>query len=454
MKFVKALALFVLLLAVSCSALAEPFELPEDTQVIEDEAFLNCVEFTGTLAIPDTVLTIGDHAFQGCTGFTGVPILPGTLRRIGAYAFAGCTGLSGTLVLSPEIDVDETAFVDCPNLTVVRGEAEAIHVAVILDEGGVSDNGFNQAIYEAAARFCEAKALDFDYYIWNEGSDLDAVIEDGCNVVLAAGFGFAELIAAGQADNPDVRFIGLDISADDLGAPVGNNVFCATYREEQAGFLAGYAAVKLGYTHLGFLGGMSMPPILRYGYGFVQGVDAAAVELGIAESVEVEFSCANQFWGDPELTARMAGWYGTDGVQVVFACGGGIYTSVAEAAAQTPGAKVIGVDVDQRASIDGEFGAGLTLTSAMKNLGATVNYALGKIVDGTWEEIGGTSPALGIVGLASGDNHVGLAPSTQFGSGFSAADYEALLGRILDGTCAISGGTDALPGTSVQVNER
>ena len=452
MKPIKFLSLLCLLLAFTLTAFSEAFTLPEDVQEIGAEAFRNCAEFTGTLVIPDSVETIGDYAFADCTGFTGVPIIPETVRRIGPHAFDGCTGLSGTLVLSPEIDVDETAFLNCPSLEVVRKEAEVIRVAAILDEGGINDHGFNQAIYEAASQFCAANDLDFNYYIlqWNEESNLDTVINDGYNVIIAAGFTFADVISEGQIAYPDVRYIGLDISAEDL-YEVAPNTFCVTFREEQAGFLAGYAAVKLGYTHLGFLGGMDMPAVNRYGYGFIQGADAAAVELGISESVDVRISYANQFWGDANLTARMADWYETEGVQVVFACGGGIYTSVAEAAAQVPGAKVIGVDVDQRAVIDGDYGSGLTLTSAMKNLGATVRYALEKIVADDWEEIGGTSPVLGIVSSTVSENHVGLAPSTQYGNGFSETDYMALVAGLLNGTYAVSQATDDLPEVSIQV---
>ena len=132
--------------------------------------------------------------------------------------------------------------------------------------------------------------------------------------------------------------------------------------------MAGYAAVKLGYKNLGFLGGMAVPAVIRFGYGFVQGADAAAAELGLTD-VEVKYAYGNQFYGDADITAAMDTWY-QDGTEVVFACGGGIYTSAAEAAAKV-GAKVIGVDTDQSAVINGAYGEGLTVTSAMKGLAPT-----------------------------------------------------------------------------------
>ena len=166
--------------------------------------------------------------------------------------------------------------------------------------------------------------------------------------------------------NSDTTFIALDVGAGDLGEDyvVPANLYCAVYQEELCGYMAGYTAVKLGYTKLGFLGGMAVPAVVRYGYGYVQGVDAAAKELDI--TVDLKYAYGNQFSGDADITAAMDTWY-QGGTEIVFACGGGIYTSAAEAAAKV-GGKVIGVDVDQKGIIDGSYGEGMTVTSAMKGL--------------------------------------------------------------------------------------
>jgi len=133
------------------------------------------------------------------------------------------------------------------------------------------------------------------------------------------------------------------------------------YREEQAGYLAGYAAVMDGYTKLGFLGGMAVPAVVRYGYGYVQGADAAAQKLGLAPgSVEIKYWYSGVFAPNDDIKTKMSGWY-TEGTEVVFACGGGIYLS-ATAAADAAGGKVIGVDVDQSAE------SPTIITSAMKDL--------------------------------------------------------------------------------------
>ena len=236
-------------------------------------------------------------------------------------------------------------------------------VAMITDYGDITDQSFNQTTYEACKAFCDANGVDFTYYKPNGDSTAERVAmvekadDEGYNVIVMPGYAFGETIAEGQEEYPEVSFIALDVSEGDLGgAEVAENVYCAVYKEELCGYMAGYAAVKLGYTHLGFLGGMAVPAVVRYGFGFVQGADAAAAETGA--DVTVEYVYGNQFYGDADITAYMDNWYQTLGVQCVFACGGGIYSSAAEAAAKVDGGKVIGVDVDQAAIIDGTYGEG------------------------------------------------------------------------------------------------
>lgn len=433
----------LLLIAMGClAAAAESLSLPEGTQVIEAEAFLNCTSLTGALVIPDGVLEIGASAFAGCDGFTGVPEIPGSVRSIGAHAFDGCGGLSGTLYLATDVEVDATTFDNCPNLTVVRSDFLPMRVALVAD-GPVDDGGMNADCYGAIREYCDAN--DFEVTVF-EGEDdgVSLAVAAGCNVVVTPGFMYADAVAEASAQYPDVRFIGLDFSLDNQP----DNLFTATYREEQAGFLAGYAAVRLGYRHLGFLGGMAIPSVNRYGCGFVQGADAAAAELGVADETTVEFGYAGSFGPTAEITARMRKWYDAMGVEVVFACGGGIWGSVGGAVAECGRGQLIGVDTDQAAEIDGIFGEGTTVTSAMKDLGVTVKMALEAIGNEEWEALGGASAQLGIVSADPAMNHVGLAPSTRFGSGFTEGDYRTLAAGLYSEKYAVS---EDLPDTRIAV---
>ena len=333
-------------------------------------------------------------------------------------------------------------------------------VAMITDYGDITDQSFNQTTYEACKAFCEANGVDFTYYKPNGDSTAERVAmvekadDEGYNVIVMPGYAFGETIAEVQEEYPDTTFIALDVSEGDLGgAAVADNVYCAVYKEELCGYMAGYAAVKLGYTHLGFLGGMAVPAVVRYGFGFVQGADAAAAETGA--DVTVEYVYGNQFYGDADITAYMDNWYQTLGVQVVFACGGGIYSSAAEAAVKVDGAKVIGVDVDQAAQIDTTYNKeGLTVTSAMKGLGATVNTLLQAVVDGKWDEFGGKVDTLGLVGEDPDANYVQIAPSTQFSDSFTVDDYKALVAKMFAGEITVSNAIDAMPSVSITVNDR
>ena len=338
-------------------------------------------------------------------------------------------------------------------ISAVSASAEAPAVAMITDYGDITDQSFNQTTYEACKAFADANGLTFQYYKPASDSDedrsssMEKAIDDGYTVLIMPGYAFGKAIQNVVPEYDDITFIALDVSEGDIGdlaADVPANLYCAVYQEELCGYMAGYAAVKLGYTKLGYLGGMAVPAVVRYGYGFVQGSDAAAAELGFTD-VEIKYVYGNQFYGDSDITAYMDTWYAA-GTQVVFACGGGIFTSAGEAAAKV-GAKVIGVDVDQAGTIDGLYGEGVTVTSAMKGLAATVNAELQAILDGTFE--GGKVDSLGLVSDVPAENFVQIAPSTQFSDSFTEADYEALVAAMNAGEVTVSNDITAEPAVSV-----
>lgn len=221
--------------------------------------------------------------------------------------------------------------------------------------------------------------------------------------------------------------------------------------------MAGYAAVKEGYKKLGFLGGMAVPAVIRFGYGFVQGVNKAAVEMNIANEVTVNYVYGGKFEGDPAITAAMDTWYANgEGVEVVFACGGGIFTSACEAATKAGvNGKVIGVDTDQSYNINGKYGAGLCITSAMKGLAPTVNTILTDIFAGKWENYAGKIKKLGMVsGTDASLNYVQLPTATWSMTNFTKEDYATLVGKIFDGTITISDAIDKMPTTTITVTQQ
>ena len=347
----------------------------------------------------------------------------------------------------------------------------AYKIAMITDYGDITDQSFNQTTYEACKAYCDPAGIPFEYYKPAGDSTpervamIDAAVADGYNVIVMPGYAFAEAIKETAEMYPETTFIALDVGETDLnpldenGDPpadpyvVPSNVYCAVYQEELCGYMAGYAAVKLGYTHLGFLGGMAVPAVQRYGYGYIQGADAAAAETGA--SVTLEYVYGNQFFGDADITAYMDNWYQSLGVEVVFACGGGIYTSAAEAAAKA-GGKVIGVDVDQ-SGILSAYGEDMTVTSAMKGLANTTQHMIDEVVNGNFANYGGKIDSLGLV---SGDdptaNYVQLPmETTQWGDGFTQDDYKALVKAMYDGEITVSNDVSVAPeanATTITVN--
>ena len=365
-------------------------------------------------------------------------------------SLAACGGSSTQAPAATEPAAEapaEEAEAEAPAEEAAAGEATDMRVAMVTDYGDITDQSFNQTTYEASKAFCEANGIDFTYYKPEGDSDaervamIDKAVEDGYNVVVLPGYAFANAIYETAPMYPDLKIVALDVSEGDLTAYgerefAADNVFSAVYQEELAGYMAGYAAVKLGYTKLGFLGGMAVPAVIRYGYGFVQGADDAAAETG--DPLEIKYAYGNQFFGDADITAAMDTWY-SGGTEVVFACGGGIFTSAAEAAAKVDG-KVIGVDVDQSGTIDGGYGAGMTVTSAMKGLAATVDTLLSAIKDGNWGEYAGKIENLGIVsGTDPEANYVQIPMgTTQWADGFTQDDYKALVAGMADGSITVS----------------
>ena len=357
-------------------------------------------------------------------------------------------------------------------------------IAMITDYGDITDQSFNQTTYEACKAFAEDNSIEFSYFkpAGDNTADRVAMIEkavdEGFNVIVMPGYAFGGAIVEAAPEFPDVKFIALDVAAGDLletaVAKAGeaydytpenwdlnkyvdmSNVYCAVYQEELCGYMAGYAAVKLGYKNLGFLGGMSVPAVVRYGYGFVQGVDAAAADMGLTD-VKVNYIYGGQFFGDADITAVMDTWY-QGGTEVVFACGGGIYTSAVDAAKKA-NAKVIGVDVDQ-AGVIAKYAAGdgadeatiaqyldLTVTSAMKGLyPATYDTLTDVIVNGNWEKYVGKIETLGLVsGTDPEANYVQIpmGDGTQWSDSFTQDDYKAMVKDMFDGKITVSNNTSS-----------
>ena len=329
----------------------------------------------------------------------------------------------------------------------VTAMAEGISYALVTDVGNIDDQSFNQGTWEGVKNFAAEKGLtenvDYAYYKPSEDSDdarletIKAAIDAGAKVVVLPGYLFDAAVMTAAGQYPDVNFLAVDLDPDSFPANVTN----IKYTEEVSGYLAGYAVVKDGYTKLGFLGGINVPAVIRYGFGYIQGADAAAQELGVQVSVKYWYS--GSFAPNDEIKAKMDSWY-ADGTEVVFACGGGILYSCIAAAEEGNG-KIIGVDTDQGYISD------RIITSAYKLIPVSVQALLEKLDanQGKWpKDISGKNVKLGI-----NEGAVGLpttADSWRF-SKFTVDEYNTVYEAIKAGTVTISDDITVNPTTSASV---
>lgn len=261
---------------------------------------------------------------------------------------------------------------------------EGYKIAVVTDVGQLNDGGFNEFTYKGAEQFAQEKGYTYNYYQPANGSDatdddriaaMRQAIENGAEVIVTPGFLQQAAIATVAAESPEVKFVFVDGWNFGLA-----NVTAISYAEEEAGYFAGYAAAKDGYTKLGgtFGGGGANPACNRYCFGYIQGINAAAAELGTTADVTVSFKYGDAFSASTELATQIAGWY-NGGIQVVFSCGGSMVQSVLTAAKEVADSKIIGVDVDQ-SGLDERV-----ITSACKGLQPSVYQTLCAWADGKWD---------------------------------------------------------------------
>ena len=326
-------------------------------------------------------------------------------------------------------DNDKTVSADSikDEMTSADGKYE---VAFVTDVGALKDKSFNQGTYDGVKLYANANNLSYKYYQPANGDQatdddrydaMKAAAEGGAKVVVCAGFMQGTALAKAAAEFTDVKFVFID------GWQLGlENVAPIAFAEEQSGYLAGYAVVKEGYTKLGFMGGGggTNPACCRYGYGFAQGVNAAAKEMGVTVELKYSWQYGASFQASAELQTMASGWY-ENGTEIIFACGGSMFASIV-AAASANDASVIGVDVDQSYESD------TVVTSALKGLVSATEWAIDKFYSDSWAEVGDVATTLG-----ANNDAVGLPTETWSLTKFTVEEYEALLASIKDGTVVI-----------------
>lgn len=308
---------------------------------------------------------------------------------------------------------------------------KSYEIALSMDVGSIDDRSFNQGSWEGVQAYASEHNLSSKYYEPAEKSDdaytksLELAVRGGAKIVVCPGYLYEVPVYNMQRKYPDVKFVILDGSPHDAAgnSEIAENTHSIFYAEEQAGFLAGYAAVKDGNRKVGFMGGIAVPAVIRFGYGFIQGADYAGQELGLSKGdLEVKYTYVGNFDSTPDNMSKAAAWY-NEGTDTIFACGGGVGNSVMKAAMFVD-KTVIGVDVDQSGESD------TVMTSAVKNLQKSIYDVLDSFYKGEFE--GGVSVVLG----AESENVLLPMETSRFKT-FSQTDYDRIYKRIVDGEIRI-----------------
>jgi len=352
---------------------------------------------------------------------------------------------------APAAEATEAPVAEATEAPVVEAtEAPvALNIAMVTDVGNIDDKSFNEFTWMGCKNWAEENGAVANYYRPSEDSDearietIKTAIEKGANVIVCPGYLFGATYQQLPQQYPEVMFLGIDLGLGDVPEPQANTALI-TYQEEQSGFLAGYAAVMDGYTKLAFLGGIDVPAVVRFGFGFVQGANQAATELGNTADVSVKYWYSGAFWPTDEIKTKTAGWY-TEGTEIIFSAGGGILYSAIASADEADG-KLIGVDVDQSAV------SPRIITSAKKELENSVKLALSDLLanGGKWSAAyAGVENKLG-----AAQDCVGLPtdPAAFKFSTFTLDQYNALYEKVKSGEYVIASAIDVQPTVTIAVD--
>lgn len=362
----------------------------------------------------------------------------------------GASDSSTTESAPPDKNENTSGIKDMLNDYYADYKATGGKIAYVTDVSQMEDGTFNQTVYDGIRLYANSAGVTYSYYIAQEDSPeeyerlVEEAISTGGKLIVSSGVHFEQAIGAYQYQYPNVYFLMIDgTPKDEEGQELTpeTNVHCVTFREEESAYLAGYFTVLDGYRKLGFIGGDQVPPVIRYGYGYLAGINEAAKDLECTDDIQVNYWYSGSFLATDDVKKMAEDWY-HNGCEVIFACGGSLYESVLEAADEAD-KKIIGVDVDQ-SPISERF-----LTSAIKGVDRAVVKALDDFFAyGKWsEDLGGHISNYGISEWCGG-----LPTMTWNFEETTTTKYGELYLGIKEGSIVVSHDIDSFPITTVKVH--
>ena len=322
-----------------------------------------------------------------------------------------------------------------------------LRVGMVTDSGTIDDRSFNQGSWEGVsytvknAKYIKpAGVTDADYL-----DSISNLIDGDYKFIVAPGFKFERAIGIAQDKYADSRFVILDGEPSDENGNyvVGDNTVAIFFAEEQSGFLAGVAAaVEMKTSDFGFIGGMELPAVQRFNWGFQQGVAYANENLGTNISLKEENIVYQGAFDDKAGGQQIAAQMYDRGVKVIFTAAGGTgIGAITEAKSRATNGDtsvfVIGVDVDQYADgiYDTEKNASVILTSAMKYIDQATH-------DMIVSEVNGTFPGGQVLTYAVENNGVGIPSENPNLSEATVKTVQDVYAKIQSGEITIASTND------------
>ena len=318
-----------------------------------------------------------------------------------------------------------------------NNDSTKVKVGMMTDSGTIDDKSFNQGTWNGIKRYESEKGTIVSQYIQPTGESTQDYLEAASNLIaagnemiVAPGFKFEKAIGQLQSENPDLKFVLID------GQPTGgvaDNTVSIYFAEQEAGFLAGVAAALETKTgKVGFIGGVILPAVQKFGYGFVMGVAYANEKLGT--TVEVADYLYNGTFNDVAGGQAQAGGMYDKGIDVIFVAAGGVGNGVISEAKQRAEAGeevyVIGVDVDQYDEGIISDGSSVILTSAIKRIDNAAYDKIDELVNG--EFVGGQ-----VITMDSKNDGVGLPEENPNLSEETQTQTDNVFALIKEGTLVI-----------------
>lgn len=262
----------------------------------------------------------------------------------------------------------------------VNGEGN-FKVGLVTNATSIDDKSFNQGTWEGIQRACKQYKLEATY-IRPAGSteadflkEIGNLYDAGYKLIFCPGFQFETAVFYAQKKYPEAKFVLIDGAphSGDFKPVVGKNTASVIFAEHESGFMAGVAtALQVKEGEVGFIGGMAVPSVQRFNWGFQQGVKYANETLGVKVLIKPDNVIYQGSFDNVAAGQQLAAQMFDRGVKAIFCAAGGVgIGSINEARARAKAGQkvwIIGVDRDQYWDGIYEGEKSVVLTSAVKRV--------------------------------------------------------------------------------------